>query len=653
MTWAGLRWAFTTGSNSNWHPVTWLSHMLDCTVFGISPTGPHLVNLALHIANSAGIFALLRRSTKSAWSSALVAALFAVHPAHVESVAWISERKDVLSTFIWLLTTAAYLKWIESRRLGWQLCMVVLFALGLMTKPMLVTLPVTLLLFDVWPLSRLTWKDWLRPQTLLPFVWEKAHLLVLATVSSIVTIMVQRDAMPPAGALPMLSRLVNACMAIACYVGMFVWPSDLCIMYPLRLDWRVWQVGGALALLIIVSVIVLRESGRRPWLLFGWAFFLLTLMPVIGIVQVGRQAMADRYTYVSFVGLSIAVAWTLRELVLKYSSARAVVLGTCAVVLVVAAVNTQVQAAVWCNEEDLLRQAVRHSPWFPWGHERLGSVLLKRGQNVEAEGELRAALRTGSRGPETLHGLGLALSRTGRNEEAVRMFRESLNIKLDVHVRGNLGVALAQLGRTREAIFELREVVRTESPPNPKTHRNLATALASDRQVEEAALEYTVAMALGEDDGAVLNDWGNMLARNNDVRGAIGKYKEGLSRHPNNCGLYLSLGIALRTEGQTEESVLELTRSVDCDAESVDGRLNLAISLAQQARVNHAIAQLQAVGQIAERYARSGRLGHAIAASRRAEGVAHEIGLHEVAHELSMLRRSYSHPATGREFGAP
>jgi Flp pilus assembly protein TadD len=486
LTWKGLLWAFTTGFHSNWHPITWLSHMLDCSVFGVTPAGPHVMNVALHATDSVLLLVLLRRITGALWPSALVAALFAIHPAHVESVAWISERKDVLSTLFWLLTTLVYAQWTQERRPIQWLAVIWLFAMGLLTKPTLVTLPVTLLLLDVWPLERITWRNLLRPQKAVKLVVEKMPLFVMSAFSCAITVFVQRTAMPGAGMFSLTSRLQNVIISYPRYLGKLMWPANLCVLYPLHQWWPLWQLVGAFVVVGLITFFAVREAGRRPWLLFGWLFFIITLLPMIGLIQVGRQSHADRYIYVPSIGVFIVLAWGAREIVQGGRAPRALMLGSCAVASVLLALKTQAQASVWCSEEALFRQAAESSPWYPFAHKQLAAVYLRQGRDAEAEVEFRTTLRSDPRDSNALSGLVLVLARMGRTEEAGAAYRESIKTKSDVaEFHGNLGVALALMGRHEEAITELREALRLD-PANSKTHHNLANSYAKTGRIIEA-----------------------------------------------------------------------------------------------------------------------------------------------------------------------
>ena len=356
----GALWAFTTTHASNWHPLTWLSHMLDCELFGANPRAHHLSNLILHLANSLLLFLVFKRMTGMLWQSAFVAALFAIHPLHVESVAWVSERKDVLSAFFWMLTLWAYLHYVVSPGFGRYLLVLLFFALGLMAKPMLVTLPFVLLLMDYWPLGRLR-LDGSSPNTSesanlsaqpwpkLGLVWEKLPLLAVSALSSLVTFLVQKSeaAVQSLAVFPLMVRVANALMSYMGYVGKTIWPRHLAVFYPHPGHVAVWKIAGAVLFLGGVSALVIRMARRHPYLATGWLWYLGTLVPVIGLVQVGAQSMADRYTYLPSIGLFIMIAWGGPHLMPRPPWRHVVIAFSTASVLLLLMVTAWLQVRHW------------------------------------------------------------------------------------------------------------------------------------------------------------------------------------------------------------------------------------------------------------------------------------------------------------------
>lgn len=380
---AGLAWAMTAKVASNWHPLTLVSHMLDGQLYGLDPAGHHATSLLLHLANVLLLFEVLRRMTGAAGRSAAVAALFAVHPTHVESVAWIAERKDVLSALFWILAMGAWARYARRPSIGRYGLVVLLMILGLMAKPMVVTLPFALLLLDVWPLDRL------------PLGWrhlaiEKLPLLALSAASSAITIQYQEASLAPLGAVPWSLRAANALVSYVAYLGKLFWPTHLSVFYPISLAIPAWKVLGAALLLIAITAFAVWRARREPWLLTGWLWFLGTLVPVIGLVQVGRQAMADRYTYIPSIGLFLAIVWTMAELLKEH---RALLAATAGVVILALAAITRVQIGYWADSATLFRHALAATDDGNYlAHIGLGKALLGEKDCAGAAAQFQAVL---------------------------------------------------------------------------------------------------------------------------------------------------------------------------------------------------------------------------------------------------------------------
>ena len=391
-------WAWTAFDASNWHPVTWLSHMLDVQLFGLDAGKHHLTNLLLHCANAVLLMILLFRMTGALWRSALVAFLFALHPLHVESVAWIAERKDVLSTLFWLLTLWAWLAYTRSKKPGPYALALALFSLGLMSKPMLVTLPFTLLLLDFWPLGRATLP--LRGQgvTVKRLLWEKAPLFAMSAASCVFTLIAQREAMQNLSFLSPAERVANALKAYAGYLDKMVWPSKLAVFYPYhQTGLLTGSAAAALLLLAALTILALKLARRAPYLCMGWLWYLGTLVPVIGLIQVGDQSMADRYTYVPLIGIFIAAAWGLADLTGENRTLRHAAAALAVVVLAGSFAVTRVQTGYWTDAETLFGHAleVTSDNWV--AHNCLGISLAFKGRMNEAVLHYAEALRINPR----------------------------------------------------------------------------------------------------------------------------------------------------------------------------------------------------------------------------------------------------------------
>ncbi len=501
LTKAGLAWAFTTMHMGNWHPVTWISHMADVELFGLWPGGSHLVNVFFHGLSSLALFLVLFRMTGNVPRSLVVAALFAVHPLHVESVAWVAERKDVLSTFFWMATMWAYWRYTTSPGIGRYFLVAAFLALGLMSKPMLVTLPFVLLVLDYWPLQRFqsgkedagtgkseTWKR---------LVMEKVPLLGMAAASSIVTFLAQRkgEAVVAAADLPVAVRAMNAAISYVIYLVKTVWPTSLSIFYPYPVNIPTWEIAGSAIVLVAVSFLVLRGAGKRPYFLAGWLWYLGTLVPVIGIVQVGGQAMADRYTYVPLIGIFIMAAWGISEATAAWKDRRVGLGVACGLMLLSAMTVSWVQIRNWAKNVTLFRHAleVTSSNWVSQTH--LGTALLDEGKPEEAIPHFKEVLRTEPRfspaGKFAHYNLGLSYLRLGNLGRAVGHFQYALWIDPEyVKARYNLAVAFTQMGNIDDAIAQYRFVVQKKGDFPPEVHNNFGVMLLRHGETGEAIEQF-------------------------------------------------------------------------------------------------------------------------------------------------------------------
>jgi tetratricopeptide (TPR) repeat protein len=451
LTWNAVRWAFTTGHAANWHPLTWLSHLTDVQLFGLDPRGHHLTSLALHVANTVLLFLLLRRLTGDDGPSLIAAAVWGLHPAHVESVAWAAERKDVLSTLLGLATMAAYAGWSRRPSATRYLGVLVVFGLGLMAKPMLVTLPFVLLLLDQWPLGRFTRGGAEPSRSLRARVVEKLPLFALAAASSAVTFLVQQagGAVKTFDAYPLGVRVANAVVAYAGYLRMLAWPTGLAVFYPHPEDsLSALRVAGCAALLAGVSVAAWRLRPRHPYLLVGWLWFVGTLVPVIGLVQVGWQAMADRYTYLPSIGLCVAAAWGVGAFLGRRAAP-----ATWAVALAACFFLTRDQVGRWRDTETLMQHALRLTGENFLAHNNLGHFYNERGQPAAAVPQLEAAIRIRPKYAEARVNLGRSLVMLGQVDRAGVVLEEAIALRADDPVGlNNLAFVRMQQGRIPESV---------------------------------------------------------------------------------------------------------------------------------------------------------------------------------------------------------
>ncbi len=496
--WGSIAAAFSVFRAGNWHPVTWISHMVDVQLFGLDPGWHHLVSVALHALNAILLFAFLRRTTGATWRSAVVAALFAVHPLHVESVAWVAERKDVLSTLFLLLTLLAYVAYARRPRLGSYAGVAGLFALGLMAKPMLVTLPFVLLLVDFWPLGR--WRaapaGGIAPARPAALVLEKIPLVAVSIAASAVAWLAQSagGADVALSRVPLGARVANALVSYVTYLAQTVWPFRLAEFYPhpfLFGGLPGWKIAGAAIALAAVTVLAVRERARRPYLAFGWFWYLGTLVPVIGLVQVGLQAFADRYTYVPLVGVFVAIVWSGAEVIERLSPRRAVVGSAVAVVIVALAGIARAQVATWQESITLHRHAldVTDRNWKAWVG--LGDALSEAGRPQEALAAYEEGIRLMPAYVDAWNGVGAAYGRLGQHERAIAPLEQAVRMKPDYgEAWYNLGTAYGNLGRHEQAARCFRRAVRA-NPDDARAWGNLgiASVALGDRRTAVESLE--------------------------------------------------------------------------------------------------------------------------------------------------------------------
>jgi len=499
LSWDNVLWAMTAMKAAFWHPLTWLSHMLDSQLFGLNPAGHHVTSLLLHMANVLLLFALLQQMTGSVWCSAWVAALFALHPLNVESVAWVSQRKTVLSTLFWLLTLLAYVGYVKKPDWKRYLGMMGVFVLGLMAKPMLVTLPFVLLLLDYWPLERLGNDSKAFWERLPKLALEKLPLFVPVAAASILAI----EAQSQAGALssweglPLGTRVGNAVLAYGLYLKKMVWPTDLAVFYPHPgSSLGVWPVALAALLLVGLSLGVWWQGRRSPYLVVGWLWYLGTLFPVSGIIQVGGHAMADRYAYVPLIGLFIILAWGAAELAqtLSFPKEGLLVAGLCVVIVLTGVVRLQL--SYWRNSFTLFQHALESTQDNHMAHSNLGIAFLGKDDLDEAIDHFRKALEIKPIHAGVHTNLGIALRRKGMLEEALEHSIRSVQINPEVaEAHNNLGISLFQKERVEEALQEFRKALELK-PDYTTCYYNLGVVLESQNRIEEAAESFRQVLRL-------------------------------------------------------------------------------------------------------------------------------------------------------------
>jgi tetratricopeptide (TPR) repeat protein len=529
---AGIQWAFTHVHASNWHPLTSISHMVDCEIFGLQPWGHHLTNVVLHAAATVFLFLALRVLTNMLWPSAFVAAVFAIHPLRVSSVAWIAERKDVLSGVFFMLTLWAYGRYARADQSspGRYAITLVFFALGSMCKPTLVTLPFILLLLDYWPLRRFAFQasglktrrskgdqtsltrrkgvsegESVRPGTIPELLIEKIPFLVISAGSCLATVLAQERAMIGAGLLSFTDRLTNAIVSYVIYLGQMIWPTHLAIVYPFPPGgWSIAQTILALLILGVISVLCFAWRQRFPFLLVGWLWFLGVLVPMIGLVQVGLQSRADRYTYLPQIGLYLALTWLGVELISQWRGGRVVLVAGAVLVIAGLTVDSYAQTSTWRDSETVWTQALASTPNNAIAHNGLGDALMMKGHTDEAITEFHKAIDLCPDCWEIYFNLGHALAKKSDWTDAIAAYTASMQawIKPNPRNHNDLGICLAQVGKKDEAAVQFREALRID-PNFADAHRNLAVILLQLDQRDEAIVHFREALRLNPNDAAV------------------------------------------------------------------------------------------------------------------------------------------------------
>jgi len=713
---AGVSWAFTTGHASNWHPLTWLSHMLDVQLYGLQPAGHHLTNVVFHALNAMLLLLLLHQMTRALWRSALVAALFALHPLHVESVAWVAERKDMLSTFFGLLSLLAYARYAQPARRGhpassmaflrspayWLagLCL----ALGLMSKPMLVTWPFVMLLLDFWPLRRFELST-PNPQpstlnfhlsSLQSLVLEKLPFFALAALSAAVTLMVQHGAMTNTELLPLGARVANALLAVTQYLQQTVWPANLAVFYPLPTSLPPGQLVAAGALLGGITALAVRWARRHPPVLVGWLWFLGTLVPVIGLVQVGAQARADRYTYLPLIGIFLAVSWSLPLLVRFSRGARWLVSIMGLAALLALAVTSRAQVQHWRDDRALCAHAAAVTPgnYMAWGglgivevkaanwpaamtnltrayeyaqaHHTERSVSYYLGVALQMQGKPKAALPyledcivSAEIRPERDHRLGLSLMDAGRLPEAETAIRAALAAKPQ-NLDYQLGLAALYQAKGEAANAETAHRAACTSHPESalaaKAYGDFLISMA--HRPAEAVVEYAAAVQLKPADAAYRQAYANALRRTGDFSAALAQLEAAFKISPPTVPELLDLADLFAQLGRPQRVLGAYNWALEREPDSVPALNNLAwllatspedgvrngnraVTLAEKACTITEWKVAVLMGTLAAAYAEAGRFPEALAMADKAIAAAHANQQEDIAKRNTDLRERY------------
>ena len=587
LTWHSMRWAFTAGLTHNgpndyWRPLTFLSHALDIEIFGLHPAGHHLMNVGIHAAAAVALFLMLQSMTNAFWRCALVAALFALHPLRVESVAWVTERKDVLSGLLFMLTLGAYVGYVRHPS-SWAryLAVALLFALGLMSKSMVATLPFVLLLLDYWPLGRTQWaKPAIGNSVTAPanqLLREKLPLFALAAASGLMTLWGHTN--PDVGVLakmPPAMRIANALLSYVRYIGKTVWPTGLAVFYPLHPGLSPAAVIGAGVGLIAVTGAVIWGARRKPWLVAGWFWYLGMLVPVIGLLQGAGESMADRFTYLPSIGLTMMLCWSVPARAMERWNLKVITWIATVAVLAVSAALSRVQIEYWRNPETLFRRAldVTRDNWL--AHCNLGLVLWHVGKTQEAMEHFKQALRIKPDYAEAHNALGFALEQTGRIPEALGHYEQALRLQPDfANAHYNFGIALAQVGRLQEAITQYDQALQIE-PDYAEAHNNLGFALAQAGKTQEAMEHFKQALRIKPDYAEAHYNLGIALVRLGRLPEAMGHWEQALRVQPNFAEAHYNLGVALEQTGKLKEAIGHYEQALQIKPDFTEARNALA-----------------------------------------------------------------------------
>jgi tetratricopeptide (TPR) repeat protein len=642
LTSANIRWAFTSQHGGNWHPLTSVSHMLDAQLFGLKASWHHAVNLLFHSGNVVLLYLLLQGLTRRVWRSACVAALFAVHPLHVESVAWVAERKDVLSGFFGLLTLVAYAKYASNaeaagrtkpeirnstsfvksttevkkseanpkgkvrRKTIFYAFALVFFALGLLSKPMLVTLPCVMLLLDYWPLRRVSnvegrgeeerksgGASWVRL-----FV-EKVPFLALSVGSCVMTLWAQNrtGALSSLDALPFEFRISNALVSYVRYLEKAIWPTNLAVFYPPPDAWPIGVVLGAAMILITITGLALWFAKRFPQLAVGWFWFLVTLVPVIGLVQVGRQAMADRYSYLPLIGIFIIAVWGLSDLAIRVPRLKEPLAGIAVAAVGFCAVLAWMQVSYWRDTKSLFEHAIAATGKNAVAENNLGVFLFKANDFERAEPHFAEAVRIKRNYPEALVNLGSCRERAGLTNEAIGYYQQAVQVQPTAPAYYNLANVFARQGKLNEAEMNYRSALELKAE-FPEALQNYGDLLARQGRVDEAARHYAAALKLKTDLAEVHLSFGALLAGQQKWDQAIAEFDAALRSDPSNANIHFNLGSAYNAKGESGEAAKHFAEACRLRPDDTEARENLGLLLLSQGKPNEAVGCFQEIARL-------------------------------------------------------
>jgi tetratricopeptide (TPR) repeat protein len=606
----GLIWAFDFNERSYWHPLAWLSHMLDVELFGLNPAGHHLTNLWIHLANSLLLFWIFYRTTGRLYRSAFIAALFAVHPLNVDSVAWVAERKNLLSTFFWMLSLLFYVRYVESPSINRYILIIVVFAMGLMVKPMLVTLPFVLLLLDYWPLKRVGFNHrhendpatpagegiLERQSNVLKLVMEKIPLLLLSGVSIWLSILSSQklDMVVGTDVAPMTIRIANALVSYLNYLAKMIWPHNMAIFYPFPKDLPLWQIAGSGVLLLAVTALFLLRSNHKPYLATGWLWYLGTLVPVIGIVQAGVwPSMADRWVYIPMIGIAMIIAWAVPEMTSKWRHKIPALAVLVISVLACCVVLVRIQLHYWENSRVLFQHALAVTQENGIAHNNLGSALLWEGETTAALHHFKAALKLSPKSPKIHNNIGQALMKLGHVNEAVDRYLESMQLNpLEAETHNSLAVALIEQGRVSESILHLQKALRLE-PNYADAYVNLGAVYRRQGQPKRAVKCYVEAIRLRPDLPEAYNNLGVLLLQEGKLKAASSYFRKALDKKPDYAEARHNLEKVRTAQGSFNEALAQIQAKIKRNPENADLYLKLGDFYKGQDELDDALKHYQ------------------------------------------------------------
>jgi len=572
----GIGWVFTNRHANNWHPLTSMSHMLDCQLFGLKAGGHHFVNVFLHTVAVLLLFLVLRATTGSIWRSAFVAAIFAIHPLRVESVAWISERKDVLSAVFFMLTLGAYARYARQPSLQRYVTMSIFFALGLMSKPMLVTVPFVLLLLDYWPLGRFAGRGTSRR-----IIFEKVPLVALSIALCATTFWAQTRGMVPVEKLPLMERVNNALVTCVTYLQQMIWPARLAVFYPHPEDkLQLLEVVAAVVLLALITAGAIALRRKCPYLITGWFWYLGMLAPVIGIIQVGSQAHADRYTYLPQIGLYLSVTWAMSDALAFWLHRRRILSAAAVLVIAVLSWCALIQTSYWRNSESLWTHTLAVTSDNPVARNSFGLLLLGHDRVDEAIDQFQMAVNIDPGFADAQNNLSVALTKKGRADEAIIHLRTVLKwLPDEAGAHYNLGNALLQKGESNNAIAAYEKALSIQ-PRYADAHYNLGIALQQNGRIDEAIDQYQKAFQDKPDYAEAYYMLGNNLLAKGRVDEAITSYQQALRIRADYPQVQNNIGLALVLKGRPSEAIAHWEKTLEVRSDFVDALNNLGWILA-------------------------------------------------------------------------